>query len=124
MAAKSNYFKESALPKGAFPLRREKENHLFGLPPEGSCTYKVQPCDLLLEFYRHLRHFWFHQPSPSNPLQSFPIQGSRLAIPSRSQNKTCVFRATRKKCEQCHKSKARGLPRVRHHITSQRRLRD
>ena len=49
MAAKSNYFKESGFRTLAFPLRREKKTTScsFGLPPEGSCTYKVQPCNLL-----------------------------------------------------------------------------
>jgi hypothetical protein len=80
MAAKSNYFKESGLHTWHFHSVGKRKSPLaaFGLPPERSCTYKVQLCDLCQGFYRNLRLFWFHQPSHSNKIPILPNSFSKL----------------------------------------------
>ncbi len=80
MAAKSNYFKESGLHTWHFHSVGKRKSPLaaFGLPPERSCTYKVQLCDLCQGFYRNLRLFWFHQPSHSNKIPILPNSLSKL----------------------------------------------
>src|SRR6266481_3999395 len=94
MAAKSNYFKESGFHTWRFHSvgKKKTTSCSFGLPPEGSCTYKVQamqPVVRVLPAFAALlvSSAFAQQPTPIlpdsrlTPGDTFEISGQDVCVP-------------------------------------------